>query len=283
MMETAILDFESAYFTLFKLQEGIYTAIAKNTFIAGANAGFFDMGDYVILYDSMIAPKATKDLLRAVQFTCSKKIGFVINSHFHNDHIWGNHAISPSIPIISSPDNLKMMKEQTLEDLRKFQKDARKEIKKLDELLKNETDSTKLFEINTHLDFYITISQHSFNLRIPDVIFHKHMKIHGSMRSVEIIDVGAAHSVSDVIAYLPDDEICFMGDLLLENIDPSLVDKMTGVPVSVNPKNQLKVLKNYSEKELKYAVPGHGKLSPSKILFKTNIEFLLLKYPDAFS
>ena len=282
-MESAILEFESEYFTLFKLQEGVYAAIAKDSFITGANAGFFDMGDYVILYDTMIAPKATKDLLRAVQFTCSKKIGFVINSHFHYDHILGNHAISPSIPIISSSDNLKMMKEQTLEDLRRFQKDARKEIKKLDEFLKTETDPSKLFEINTHLDFYLTISQHNFNLRIPDVIINKHLEIHGSKRSVEIIDVGAAHSVSDVIAYLPDDNTCFFGDLLLENIDPSLVDKMTGVPVSVNPKNQLKVLRTYSEKELKYAIPGHGKLSPSKILFKSNIEFLRLKYPDAFS
>ncbi len=282
-MESAVLEFESDYFTLFKLQEGVYAAIAKNTFIAGANAGFFDVGDYVILYDTMMAPKATKDLLKAVQFTCSKKIGFVINSHFHHDHIWGNHAISPSIPIISSSDNLKMMKEQTLEDLQKFQKDARKEIKKLDELLKTETDPSKLFEINNHLDFYLTISQHNFNLRIADVIFNKHLKIYGRKRSVEIIDIGAAHSVSDVIAYLPDDETCFFGDLLLENIDPSLLDKTTGVSVSVNPKNQLKVLRTYFEKDLKYAIPGHGKLAPSKILFKTNIEFLRLKYPDAFS
>ena len=120
-------------------------------------------------------------------------------------------------------------------------------------------------------------------MRLPDFIFQKELFIQGSKRSVQIIEVGSAHSVSDIIAYLPDDEICFMGDLLFENVDPSWLDKKSVMPFAVNPKNHLKILKKYSEKELKYAVPGHGKLSPSKIIFKTNIEFLRLKYPDAFS
>ncbi len=282
-MESAVLDFESDYFTLFKLQEGVYAAIAKDHSITGANAGFFDLGEFVILFDTMTAPKATQDLIRGAQFCCSKEIKFVINSHFHGDHVYGNHAISPSIPIISSFDTVKMMKEYTLENLQKYQKESRKEIKRLDTLLKTETDSSRLFEINNDLDFYLTISHHGFNLRFPDFIFQKELFIQGSKSSVQIIDVGSAHSVSDIIAYLPDDEICFMGDLLFENVDSSWLEKKSVMPFAVNPKNHLKVLKQYSEKNLKYAVPGHGKLSPSQIIFKTNIEFLRLKYPDAFS
>ncbi len=282
-MESAVLDFESDFFTLFKLQQGVYAAIAKDHSITGANAGFFDLGDYVILFDTMTAPKATQDLIRGAKFCCSKEIRFVINSHFHGDHVYGNHAISPSIPIISSLDTVKMIKEYTMENLAKYQKEARKEIKKLDMLLKTETNSLKLFEINSDLDFYLTITKHGFNLRLPDFIFHKELTLKGSKRTVKILDVGAAHSVSDIIAYLPDDEICFMGDLLFENVDPSCVDKKTAIPFAINPKNHLRVLKKFSEMELKYAIPGHGKLSPSKIVFKSNIEFLRLKYPDAFS
>ncbi|MHA1197933.1 MAG: MBL fold metallo-hydrolase [Candidatus Heimdallarchaeaceae archaeon] len=282
-MESAVLDFESDYFTLFKLQEGVYAAIAKDHAITGANAGFFDLGDYVVLFDTMTAPKATRDLIKSAQFCCSKEIRLVINSHFHGDHIYGNHAISPAIPIMGSSDTVKMIREYTMENLAKYQKEARKEIKKLDVLLKTETDATKLFEINSDLDFYLTITQHSYNLRLPDLIFNKELLIQGSKRSVQIIDVGAAHSVSDVIAYLPADEICFMGDLLFENVDSSWLDKKSVIPFAVNPKNHLRVLKKFADKELKYAVPGHGKLSPSKLLFKSNIEFLRLKYPDAFS
>ena len=282
-MESAVLDFESDYFTLFKLNEGVYAAIAKNHSITGANAGFFDLGDYVVLFDTMTAPKATQDLIRGAKFCCSKEIRFVINSHFHGDHIYGNHAISLSIPIISTIDNVKMIKEYTLENLAKYQKEARKEIKMLDEQLKTETNPSKIFEINNDLDFYLTITRHGFNLRLPDFIFDKEITIYGRKRSVHIINVGAAHSVSDVIAYLPKEEICFMGDLLFENVDPSWLDKKSVMPFAVNPKNHLRILKKFSDKELKYAVPGHGKLSPSKILFKSNIEFLRLKYPDAFS
>ncbi|TFG09860.1 MBL fold metallo-hydrolase [Candidatus Heimdallarchaeota archaeon] len=282
-MESAVLDFESDYFTLFKLQEGVYSAIAKNHTITGANAGFFDLGDYVIVFDTMSAPKATQDLIKGAKFCCKKEIRLVINSHFHGDHIYGNHAISPSIPIIGTHDTVKMINEHTFENLANYQKNARKEIKKLDNQLKTESNPAVLFEINSDLDFLLTISEHGFNLRLPDLIFQKELTIHGSKRSVQIIDVGAAHSISDTIAYLPNDNICFMGDLLFENVDPSWVDKKSVMPFAVNPKNHLKVLKKYSDLNIKYAIPGHGKLSPSPIVFKSNIEFLRLKYPDAFS
>ena len=282
-MESAVLDFESDYFTLFKLQNGVYAAIAKNHAITGANAGFFDLGDYVILYDTMTAPKATQDLIKGAKFCCGKDIKLVINSHFHGDHIYGNHAISPSIPIIGTQETVKMIQEQTMVTLAGYQKEARKEIKKLDARLKSETNSVTLFEINNDLDFFLTISDSKFNLRVPDFIFQKELKIHGRKRSVHIIDVGAAHSISDTIAYLPDDNICFLGDLLFENVDPSWVDKKSVMPFALNPKNHLRVLKRYSDMNLKYAIPGHGKLSPSHIVFKSNIEFLRLKYPDAFS
>jgi glyoxylase-like metal-dependent hydrolase (beta-lactamase superfamily II) len=176
-----------------------------------------------------------------------------------------------------------MIQEFTMENLAKYQKEARKEIKKLDAQLKNETNPENLFEINSDLDFYLTISKHGFNLRLPDLIFQKELVIRGSKRTVKIIDVGAAHSISDTIAFLPEDGVCFMGDLLFENVDTSWIEKKTIMPFAVNPKNHLRVLKKYADMDLKYAVPGHGKLTPSNIVFKTNIEFLRLKYPDAFS
>jgi hypothetical protein len=43
------LDFQSEFFDLYKLSEGIYGAISKENSGMGGNAGFIDLGNFTLL------------------------------------------------------------------------------------------------------------------------------------------------------------------------------------------------------------------------------------------
>ncbi|NPD88645.1 MAG: MBL fold metallo-hydrolase [Asgard group archaeon] len=127
-MDYELVEFESPFFTLYKLHEGIYAVIATDHALTGANAGFFNIGNHTILFDTLATPNATQDLLKASEIFTSRKPTMVINSHYHGDHIYGNYAIPSSVPIISNPTTLAMMKKYTLEKLAEYQKIAPSEI-----------------------------------------------------------------------------------------------------------------------------------------------------------
>ena len=65
MTEVKKLDFESEYFDLYKISESAYGAISKEDSPMGSNAGFIDIGDYLIIIDSTGHAGAAKDLKHA--------------------------------------------------------------------------------------------------------------------------------------------------------------------------------------------------------------------------
>jgi len=52
-MDIKKLDFESIYFDLYELNTGIYAAITADK-LPSSNAGFFDLGNYLVIFDTMM-------------------------------------------------------------------------------------------------------------------------------------------------------------------------------------------------------------------------------------
>ena len=48
------IDFKSNYFDLFEITEGIYATISKNDSGASENAGSFDLGNYLVVFDTIV-------------------------------------------------------------------------------------------------------------------------------------------------------------------------------------------------------------------------------------
>ncbi|MFX1593939.1 MAG: MBL fold metallo-hydrolase, partial [Promethearchaeota archaeon] len=88
-MEIKKLEFESIYFDLYNLNSGIYAAISAEK-LPSSNAGFFDLGNYLVIFDTLMDPYATDDLIRASKQYTNKEPSFVIISHYHMDHLFGN-------------------------------------------------------------------------------------------------------------------------------------------------------------------------------------------------
>jgi glyoxylase-like metal-dependent hydrolase (beta-lactamase superfamily II) len=90
-------------------------------------------------------------------------------------------------------------------------------------------------------------------IRLPDLTVDEEIVLHGNKRSVKLLQYETAHSSGDIIAYLPDDKVCFMGDLLFTESHPWFG--------SGNPEKLENALEEILKFDIDYYVPGHGRLS----------------------
>ena len=89
-------------FRIHPLAEGVYAAIHQPGGRAISNAGIIDLGDKTILFDVFLSPYATQALLDTIQELGLSPVKYVINSHYHNDHVRSNQIFDQSVTIISS-------------------------------------------------------------------------------------------------------------------------------------------------------------------------------------
>jgi glyoxylase-like metal-dependent hydrolase (beta-lactamase superfamily II) len=272
-MEFEQIKFDSFYFDVTQLSEGIYAIIFNQELGASSNAGIFDLGNISIIFDTLMDPWATKDLIRATKAITKRDPFLLINSHHHLDHVFGNRLFAKTMPIMSSHSTLEQFDKAVLEAFNRLKSQAATQIEATKELLQKEKNPLKIKEYENDLLTYEEIKDSEYELRPPDLIINDKTTIHGTEKQVEIIDVGRAHSYEDIVAYFPDENICYMGDLLFANLDPEWAKGINGTPWAVDPKNFKDVMVRYLEKDLDVYVPGHGPLCSVKEI-KNTIEFL---------
>src|SRR4051812_48526290 len=95
-------SFYSRHFDVNRLADGIYAMVAKPGGYAICNAGVIDLGREVLVFDDFMTPQAAADLARFISSIIKKPVRYVVNSHYHNDHIRGNQVFSGAI-IIGTP------------------------------------------------------------------------------------------------------------------------------------------------------------------------------------
>src|ERR1700752_2820857 len=77
-------------FTLKPLANNAYAAIAVPKSNAGSNSGIFIGDDGVLITDTFVSADAAKQLLAEIQKLTKLPIKFVVNTHYHLDHVAGN-------------------------------------------------------------------------------------------------------------------------------------------------------------------------------------------------
>ena len=90
------------HFTLRQLADGVYAAIHQERGWAVSNAGLVDLGGETLLFDTFMTPAAAQELRQVAEELMQQPVTYVVNSHYHNDHIWGNQVFRANTEIIST-------------------------------------------------------------------------------------------------------------------------------------------------------------------------------------
>ncbi len=248
---------ESKHYRLETLTDGVYAAIAKPGGAAVGGAGIVDMGDSTLVIDTFLTPSAAEDLRRDAERLTGRAPSRVVNTHYHNDHIWGNQVFVPEAQIISTAQTRALIETAGKEEYDDYRAIADEKLK--DALAQRDAAKTdeQRTAAETWVGYFGGLSRDFPRLQVtlPTMLFENLMVLHGSKRNVELIEFRGAHTGSDSVAYLPDDGIVFMSDLLFAGFHPYLGDG--------SPDRWLEMLRSVLEgtagvPNASRFVPGHG-------------------------
>lgn len=242
-------EFYSKHFHLEKVSEGVYAAIAKEGGGSVGNSGFIDLGDRTVIFDTFNTPQAAEDLKRAAEKETSAPITWVVNSHFHGDHIRGNQVFKGST-IISSQTTYEKMRDIHPARMEK-QKLGIMELTNYIHSLKQQINRNR--EIEQKISFLTEVERSLplLELTLPQQTFKEEITFHGTKRSAKLFTLGGGHSYCDAMLYIPEEKVIFMGDLLFVRTHPTFFEESL-------PHRWMDLLKTVGGMDLEKAVPGHG-------------------------
>ena len=244
-------------FTITKVADGVYAAVAKAGGIASGNSGFVVGDDGVLIVDTFFTPTAIEELIETIGSETKQPIKYAINTHYHLDHTGGNQVLAArSIPIIGH-DNLiawQTTKNRRFlpppEELRKRQADITKQ---LSETPADQADKRAQLERQLHRIEAIS----KITLTNPTVTFSSGtMHLYLGKREIVLFTL-PGHTGGDVLAFVPDANVVFTGDLGWRKTLPNLVDATVNdwIP-SLD-----KLLQQYPTAKF---VPGHGEVASAE-------------------
>ncbi len=244
--------FSSRHFHLERLADGVYAAINSDEGWAICNAGIVDLGDRTLVFDAFTSPQAAIDLRDAAEYLTGRPARMLVNSHYHNDHIWGNQAFGPEVDIISSTKTRELIITEGAAEIKWYKETAQKRLETLETQYAGTDDETIRRHLKPAIFDYqaIVAALPILKVRLPNLTFSGEMTIYGSKRSAKLIPYENAHCSHDAILYLPEDGIVFMEDILFINCHPYLADG--------NPDVVQRVLAEVKMLNPSIVIPGHG-------------------------
>jgi cyclase len=206
-------------YQLQKIGNGIWAAIVSDEGLAGGNAGFVIGDDGVLVIDTFQDPRPAKTLLADIRKLTPLPIRFVVNTHYHLDHVNGNDVFAAAGATIVAHRNVRAWMRS-------------ENIKMLDPPVTPE----KKARVES--------------LTLPTVVHDSHLDLYLRSRRINV-RYYPGHTGGDSVVWIPDAHLVFCGDMLWKQHVPNLIDATTKAWVDSLDAMQ----KDYGPSTW---VPGHG-------------------------
>jgi cyclase len=256
MLSTAGSWPTSDHFVVERIADGVYAAIAHKDGAAFSNAGIVDLGDKTLIFDTFETPRAAEDLRLAAEDLTGRPAAYVVNSHFHPDHWFGNQVFADQATIIATLKTRELMFEVAAE-IGSYKDDPAR----LEEILcekKSQLEAASDDRRRTTLNLVVARWQYALEslplleFRFPSQAFEQRLVFHGTERMAELITKGGGHTTSDAYLLLPADRVVFMGDLGFFQREPFMTN--------CDPLAWVTQLEEMEQLDVETFVPGHGPL-----------------------
>lgn len=251
---TAAAQGEMREFSRFRLQrlaDGVFAAVSFEEGGGVSNAGIIDLGGKVLIFDTLFSREASLELRKAAESVSSSPVAYVVNSHYHNDHVWGNQHFSPHATIIASMWTREVLKERQEPARSEGMESLKTEVAELKKELSAGGPPLRMREIRMNIGYTQGYIDSVEQLRIvpPEIGFSGMMEISGDSRSVKLVAVPGS-TPGDLFLFLPEEGIVFAGDLVFNGMHPYTNES--------EPELWIRSLEKILELEAQTVVPGHG-------------------------
>jgi cyclase len=216
-------------FQLKLIGPNIWAAIDDAKGDAGANAGFVVGDDSVAVIDTFENEAAAKALLAQIHSLTHLPIKFVVNTHYHLDHVAGNRVFAQHGAVVVGHHSVRAWIHT--ENLKFFGEKIKPEEKAMVE-----------------------------NLLAPEVTYDTGVTLFLGSRRIEVTYM-QGHTGGDSVVSIPDAGVVFCGDLFWRHTLPNLIDATTSTWISTLSEfteEKSDTLPNSALPRAVIFVPGHG-------------------------
>jgi len=242
-------------FTIEKVADGIYAALARPQILINCNAAIFVNSQDVLVVDAHSKPSAASALIAQIRKEITPKpVRYLVNTHFHWDHTQGDEAYKAAnakVEIIASDTTKQLMSQLSRNRLKESLDDVPRMLDVLKaRLAKAISPRDKEFctEQIRQLEAY-RAEMKSYTLELPTVTFAKSHVIQDPAGDIHLEFRGRAHTAGDIVVFNPQKRVVASGDTIIGFL-PNLADGY--------PKPWPKTIESVGQLPFDSIIAGHG-------------------------
>jgi glyoxylase-like metal-dependent hydrolase (beta-lactamase superfamily II) len=182
-------------FRLQKIGDGIWAAIVSDEGLAGGNAGFVIGDDGVAVIDTFQDPRPAQALLGEIRKLTPLPIRFVVDTHYHLDHVNGNDVFAAAGATIVAHRGVRAWMR---------------------------TENIKMLDPPVTPEKKARVA----SLTLPAVVYDDHIDLYLGSRRINV-RYYPGHTGGDSVVWIPDAHVVFCGDMLWKEHVPNLIDAST--------------------------------------------------------
>ena len=182
-------------FTIKPIAKGVYAAISGR---AGGNTGFIIGDNAVLVVDTFISQTPARDLLGEIRKVTNLPVKYVVNTHYHLDHVAGNAIFTEAGATVIAHRNERAW--VRTENLKFYQQNG----------------ATPTAEQRAQVAALIE----------PQIVYDHILEVNLGSRLARVVYL-PGHTGGDSVVYIPDANVVFAGDLAWNQRIPNLIDATT--------------------------------------------------------
>jgi cyclase len=241
-------------FDIEKVADGVYAAIARAQAMINSNAAIFVNSQDVLIVDTHSKPSAAASLIAQIKKEVTDKpVRFVVNSHFHWDHMQGNSAYKAAgkVDFVASEPTKRLMAQEAEKRLKEQIEGVPKQIADLQARMsraKSAAEKNFCREQIRQMQAFVA-EMKNFSLELPTISFATSHVIKDPTHELHVEFHGRAHTLGDVVVFCPQKRVVATGDMI-HGFLPFIAD---GDPVAWP-----KTIDSVGGRAFDQIVPGHG-------------------------
>src|SRR5262245_3998368 len=205
-----------------KVTETIFRADAPGTPGINSTSWAFINDTDVLVTDSEGSPASAKSLLAGVASITNKPVRYLVDTHFHIDHAYGNSALPSSVQVIGSEFTRRMLLGPEARQgvtFKNFTDPMPSRIEALKKQVAAEADPQKKAGLQSQLaaqEATLAVYSGNFPLQAPNVTVRSSMSVWSGNKEFQIVWLGRAHTAGDLVVYVPSERAAATGDILFK-------------------------------------------------------------------
>jgi cyclase len=203
-------------YSLEKVAEGVFCAVSRESAYYVANSVVIVGDESVLLVDSGATPSGARSLIQAIRGVSDRPIRYVVDTHYHFDHVFGNAAFGADAVLIGHEGTRALLARDAprgctdcsyLDGIPARIERLRVETKAEPDAAKRAAQVAQAASLEAYRTEMSTIAPVP-----PRLTFSERLSIDLGHREVQILFLGRGHTRGDLVVFLPRERVACTGD-----------------------------------------------------------------------